>query len=108
MKQIQIDETLKSPFVNFNYNDGIIELKGRSFMANAKEFYKPLVDEWLTEYLKQPKETTTLNMAMDFFNTSSSMWIMHIFSKLITLSNNNYKVIINWYFQDLELFRISC
>ena len=46
MEPISFEGTPKTPTVNFNADDGIVEIKGRSIPENSIEFYKPLVD-WL-------------------------------------------------------------
>lgn len=99
MGKISIEGTSKTPTVTFNSEDGILELKGRSIPENSIEFYKSLVDG-LDEYAKNPKDTTKVNMQLEYFNTSSSKCILDIFKKLETIHKSGKEVVINWYYEE--------
>ena len=81
MEDLILSGTEKTPTVNFNYNEGNLELRGRSIPENSIEFYKPLVDA-LDAYSKNPKSLTRVNIHLEYFNTSSSKCILDIFKKL--------------------------
>ena len=69
MDPIVIEGTPKTPVVNFNSNAGVLEIKGRSIPENAIEFYKPLI-EWIESYGSGPKETTNVNIQLEYFNVT--------------------------------------
>ena len=75
MKVIEIRGNKKIPTILFNSEKGLIEMKGRSIVENAPGFYEPLID-WLNDYEKNPKPETTVNIHMEYFNTSSSKWTL--------------------------------
>jgi len=99
MEPIAITGTPKTPSIHFDPETGIIEIKGRSIPENSIEFYKPLVD-WLDVYAETPSDKTTVNIQLEYFNTSSSKCILDVFKKLETVSKNNNAVIINWYYEE--------
>ena len=99
MDSISIEGTPKTPTVNFNADNGTVEIKGRSIPENSIEFYKPLVD-WLEEYLNTPKEKTEVNIQLEYFNTSSSKCILDVFKKLEAIYKSGNDVIINWYYEE--------
>jgi len=99
MEPLIYDATPKTPYVRFDPDTGILEIKGRSIPENSIEFYKILID-WLDEYSKNPKEKTIVNIQLEYFNTSSSKCILDFFKKLEALYKNNYDVIIIWYYED--------
>jgi hypothetical protein len=99
MESISIEGTPKTPSVSFDANTGIIEIKGRSIPENSIEFYRPLV-EWLEEYSKEPQKLTTVNIQLEYFNTSSSKCILDVFKKLETIKKARNEVIINWYYEE--------
>lgn len=99
MESISIEGTPKTPTVNFNAETGIIEIKGRSIPENSIEFYRPLV-EWLEEYSKGPQKLTTVNIQLEYFNTSSSKCILDVFKKLEAIKKAKNDVIINWYYEE--------
>jgi len=98
MESIYIKETLKTPLINSDPGEGIIEIKGRSSPENSVVFYKPLF-EWLADYVKEPVEKTTVNIQLDFFNTSSSKCLLEIFKQLEAIKNINRDVIVNWFYE---------
>ena len=99
MESISIEGTPKTPTVNFNAETGIIEIKGRSIPENSIEFYRPLV-EWLEEYSKGPQKLTTVNIQLEYFNTSSSKCILDVFKKLEAIHKGKNEVIINWHYEE--------
>ncbi|OFX88575.1 MAG: nuclear pore complex subunit [Bacteroidetes bacterium GWF2_33_16] len=99
MESISIEGTPKTPSVSFDANTGIIEIKGRSIPENSIEFYRPLV-EWLEEYSKEPQKLTTVNIQLEYFNTSSSKCILDVFKKLEAIKKARNEVIINWYYEE--------
>ncbi len=99
MEPLIIEGTAKTPSVNFNASEGLIEIKGRSIPENSIEFYKPLVD-WLEEYSKAPASLTKVNIQLEYFNTSSSKCILDVFKKLEAIYKAKNEVIINWYYEE--------
>ena len=99
MESISIEGTPKTPTVNFDASTGIIEIKGRSIPENSIEFYRPLV-EWLEEYSKEPQDLTTVNIQLEYFNTSSSKCILDVFKKLEAIKKARNEVVINWYYEE--------
>ncbi len=99
MESISIEGTPKTPTVNFDATTGIIEVKGRSIPENSIEFYRPLV-EWLEEYSKEPQKLTTVNIQLEYFNTSSSKCILDVFKKLESIKKARNEVVINWYYEE--------
>ncbi len=99
MEPISIEGTPKTPTVKFDSDAGLVEIKGRSIPENSIEFYKPLVD-WLDEYAANPKDETTVNIQLEYFNTSSSKCILDVFKKLEAVNKGDNKVAINWYYEE--------
>jgi len=96
MEDIRIEGTPKTPTVNFINNEGLLEIKGRSIPENSIEFYKPLI-EWIESYAQGPKDSTNINIQLEYFNTSSSKCILDLFKKLEAINNN---ITINWYYEE--------
>lgn len=99
MEALIIEGTQKTPTISFDPQKGQLEIKGRSIPENSIEFYKPLVD-WLEEYSEEASENTTVNVHLEYFNTSSSKCILDVFKKLEAIHKNNNAVLINWYYEE--------
>ncbi len=99
MKPLTIEGSPKTPYINFDVAKGVLEVKGRSIPENSIEFYKPLID-WLDEYGANPLKLTTVNVQLEYFNTSSSKCILDVFKKLEAIHNAKNEVVINWYYEE--------
>lgn len=96
------EQSPKTPIVNFDPSTGIFELKGKSIPENSILFYTPLF-EWLDNYIQSPQPKTTLNIQLDYFNTSSSKCIVDLFKKLEMINKNGKgEVLINWLYDDQD------
>lgn len=98
MENLVIDGSAKTPSIDFDSGTGVLELKGRSIPENSIEFYKPLND-WLESYSSAPKEKTTIDVRLEYFNTSSSKCILDFFKRLEKVNGGNTTVHVNWYFE---------
>ena len=99
MESILRDGTQKTPSIEFDANTGKIEIKGRSIPENSIEFYNPLI-AWLEEYSKVSKDTTEVNIQLEYFNTSSSKCILDVFKKLEVISKAGSDVKVNWFYEE--------
>lgn len=99
MENLQLEGTAKTPSIHFDATAGKLELKGRSIPENSVEFYKPL-NEWIDNYGKNPLSNTTVDVKLEYFNTSSSKCILDLFKKLESISGSKTTVAVNWYFEE--------
>lgn len=99
MENLKLDGSAKTPAVNFDFDNGSMELKGRSIPENSVEFYQPL-NEWIDGYATSPKGKTVVDIKLEYFNTSSSKCILDLFKKLESLNGSETEVIVNWYFEE--------
>jgi hypothetical protein len=96
MEDIRIVGTPKTPTVNFIASEGILEIKGRSIPENSIEFYKPLI-EWIESYAPSAANATSVNIQLEYFNTSSSKCILDVFKKLEAI---RAEIVVNWYYEE--------
>ncbi|MFO7850982.1 MAG: DUF1987 domain-containing protein [Bacteroidota bacterium] len=99
MEPIIIEGTPKTPTVHFDSSQGVFKLEGRSIPENSVEFYKPLVD-WLDRYKENPLPRTTVEVKLEYFNTSSSKCILDVFKKLEIIHKSKNDVEIKWYYEE--------
>jgi len=78
---------------------GLVEIKGRSQPENTAEFYRPLMD-WVDEYVTKKKKKTTINIELEYFNTSSSKVLLNILRKFEAIESSKENVLVNWYYED--------
>ena len=99
MDIFHLDAKQNTPFVHFDAQLGVMEMKGRSTPENSVEFYSPILD-WLDHYCKNPAEQTVVNVRYEYFNTSSSKCILDVFKKLSKLHKEGKTVKVNWYYEE--------
>ncbi|MEA3554243.1 MAG: DUF1987 domain-containing protein [Campylobacterota bacterium] len=98
MENLNIAETKYTPVINLDLN-GTISMVGKSYPKNTFEFYAPMMD-WVKEYFEtSAKETTTINLEITYFNSSSSKLFFDFFD-LLEENNDDYDIAINWIFDE--------
>lgn len=97
MENIVISGTSKTPDVNFDSTTGKLDISGRSIPENSYQFYEPLLT-WLDTYSTTPQKNTLLTFKLDYFNTSSSMYILGILKKLEKLHLAGNKTEVKWFY----------
>ncbi len=101
MEELKIEANAKTPEVHCR-PDGTITLKGKSIPEHSVEFYKPVYD-WLDAYAAAPAVKTTLEMEMEYFNTSSSKCLLDIFRKLEPLqASGKSEVTVKWRYEEAD------
>jgi len=53
---------------------------------------------WVNEYIKNPKATTNLRLNLEYFNTSSAIWLAKIVAALSSIKGDECTLIIHLYF----------
>jgi len=89
----------QTPEINFDASSGILEIMGRSIPENTFEFFNPVL-EWLEEYAKSPAPKTIVKVNLEYFNTSSSKYILEIFKRIKTILNDGNDVLVEWYYEE--------
>ncbi len=97
-KRFHIDRTETSPQIDMDLDQGVLDFIGRSLPHNSEQFYSR-VYRWIEEYLQEPKGETTVNMKLDYLDTSSSKHLYNIFQKLDAVSERGQHVKVNWHFE---------
>jgi hypothetical protein len=84
------------PVVSLNYETGVCEISGESYMEETYKFYQPVL-KWLQNYTSE-KMSIEFNFRLTYFNTSSSRAILEIFGILKKFHDKGGKVNVNWYY----------
>jgi hypothetical protein len=98
MDSLVFEGSPKTPTIQFDAENGIFSILGRSIPENSLDFYKPVLD-WLDQYIDSPREETQVNIKLEYFNTSSSKCILDVFKKLEVVFKRGKKVVINWHYE---------
>ena len=99
MDKLYLEGTKQTPEINFDADSGILEIKGRSIPENTFEFFNPVLT-WLEQYASSPADKTIVKVNLEYFNTSSSKYILEIFKRVKTVFNDGHDVIVEWYYEE--------
>jgi hypothetical protein len=99
MDELVIEKTVKTPFINFDAQSGILKIIGRSIPENPEEFYRKLFD-WLNEYFKKPQDETLINVQLEYINSGSSKFILEFFQLIQDSKSKGNNCKINWYYEE--------
>ena len=98
MENFIIKETKYTPEVNFNTQEGILNIKGNSYPENTLEFYDPILKLLENFFKKTKREKIELNIEIVYFNSSSSRVFFEIFD-LIEDFSDKLGFTINWIYE---------
>lgn len=99
MEKVFIEPTRTTPLVNFDPDEGLLEMKGRSSPENSIQFYQKVLDN-LEEFARSGGDSFTANISFEYFNTSSSKCLFDVFKRLSKLDAVGKTVTINWYYEE--------
>lgn len=98
MNNYIVESTKSTPYLELNYEDNNLILKGESYPENAFNFYEPiykLIDEYFQSYDK-----LTADFQLSYINTSSIKCLMMLFDKLNTVFLDGKAININWHYDE--------
>lgn len=81
LEKINIEATTLSPFIFLDSEKGIIEMSGRSIIAESESFYKPII-EWIDDYLDSPCSKTIFICSFDYYNNLFSKILFNLFRNM--------------------------
>ena len=99
MDKLVIEGTKQTPKIDFDPTSGVLHISGRSIPENTFEFFNPVLT-WLDEYNGVAPENTVINVSLEYFNTSSSKYILEIFKRLKGLMDDDKNVLVKWYYEE--------
>ena len=98
MQNVKLEATLYTPFINFDFENGSFEIRGKSIPEDSHKFYNPLIS-LVEEYSNNPLKKTIASIHLTYFNTSSSKQILEIFRNLEKVYKAGNELLIKWYYE---------
>jgi hypothetical protein len=97
MEKYYSEGTKMTPEIVLDAVNHIYKISGNSRPENPMQFYKP-VFEWLSSHLTNSDTKLTLEMKMDYFNTSTSKIFLDLF-EMFEGHDATENVHVVWYYQ---------
>lgn len=102
---LELPATEKTPAVTLRPDQGLLEITGCSIPENADRFYSPIQDR-IEQYALAPKPKTTFRVALTYFNSSTSKYLLDLMKRLEDLHAAGLsQVVLEWCFArgDLDM-----
>ena len=99
-ESLRIEATEDTPLIDFNVETGVFQVTGRALPEDAHEFFKP-IEDWVQEYAESPKDKTTVEMRIDYFNSAATRYIFNLlmcFEDIV--DEEKGEVTIVWYYKE--------
>jgi hypothetical protein len=96
LKDLTIEQTPKTPQIDLSQFTGDLIFSGKSIPENAAKIYEPVLN-WVTEYILEARPTTNIRFNLEYYNTSSSIWLTKILKVLIRINDPDYALILHLY-----------
>lgn len=100
MDNFYIEATATSPEIDFRFDQNLLSMKGESYPENAAAFYAPIVQQLRTYLASREGATITANIALAYFNSSSTKMLFSIFDALDQSAEAGNGVEVNWYYEE--------
>lgn len=101
MDKLRLEATRMTPYIYFDPDAGILEIRGKSSPENTIEFYYQLFEK-LEEYVVFGMNSLSANIYFEYFNTSSSKCLFDLFRKLSLIDQTGRNVVINWHYESWD------
>ncbi|OQX27925.1 MAG: hypothetical protein BWK80_02745 [Desulfobacteraceae bacterium IS3] len=100
MENLKLEATKDTPEINFDAQQHLIEVRGKSYPENTAEFYSPIF-VWMEKYLSQLKdEQVTVNIDIIYFNSSSSKVLLDFFETFENAAGAGRNITVNWFYEE--------
>lgn len=108
MEKLKLNNTLRTPKIEFNPANGLFEISGVSLIENTLDFYQPILN-WLQSYLENPYPTTKFIFKLNYSNTSSYQFIYDMLNLINTEHNKKTILSVDWYYasDDIDMREIG-
>ena len=95
--EIILDKTNDTPLVHFA--PGLLVIEGRSITEDVFGFWTPL-QNWVESYTANPEATTSIEIGLEYTNSSSNKFISQILRKITSIAEKGYKVEVTWKYEE--------
>lgn len=97
MENLFIAATVTSPEIDFRFDQNVLSLRGESYPENAAAFYAPVIEQLNAWLSSGPAEAITIEVALTYFNSSSTKMLFSVFDALDRAASSGKQVQVNWY-----------
>jgi hypothetical protein len=103
-EDLHLKASQKTPEVSLNRENGEFRLEGRLYPENPFAFFDT-INVWMDYYLSLNPSSLDMFIDVSYYNTTSSKLFLNFLKKVVSFSNDNFKLKICWQYntQDEEM-----
>lgn len=98
MNNLKISDSKDTLGVACDVKTGNINMEGNSYPMDAAEFFSPVFD-WLDQYINDIKGELTLNLRINYLNSSSTKCLFDLIDRVEEYFTEGGKVHVKWYYK---------
>ncbi len=100
MDAIKIEQTERSPEIDFNFDTNLFLIRGESYPEDVPAFYGPNIDALERHFKAMEEGAVEFNFELIYFNSTSAKVMMRLFELLEETASNGVTVTINWRYDE--------
>ncbi len=94
---LNIPANIDTPSILCDNESASMHIKGISIPENSMEFYDVII-KWISTNIDTTKADFNINIALEYFNTSSLKSLLNLIKAAIQKNSDVFKVNVNWYY----------
>ena len=98
MNPLKIEPFLQTPEINFDPESGKMMLSGKSYPADAIEFYQPII-EWSKKYSDSNSQSTELICEIEYLNSASQKQLVELIMAFKPMADKD-KLLVIWKYEE--------
>jgi hypothetical protein len=91
-----------TPKLHLDSVTGTFSIEGKTYTEDAHAFYGPVLDWFERNYLPSPAVHTSVEVKLEYYNTSNILAVFSMLRKLEPLVRKGLNVTVKWYYNDLD------
>lgn len=105
MENLFIKSKYNTPEIKFDANNGNLKIKGRSHPENADIEFEIVLD-WIERYIKAPNQKTTMEIDLEYFNSTSAKILITLL-EILTDGKDKTDLKIKWFYYDEDTYETA-
>lgn len=101
MQKLIIAETKSSPGVELDPVTNIFKFYGSSYVSDAHEFFKPIID-WVDAYVVSLTKPVKLifQLSFQYINSTSSRFVLVLLRRVMESGNSKVDLTVEWIYDE--------
>lgn len=105
MANLKIEQSKHSPLIDFDHEQALLKIEGKSYPENTFEFYEPVIT-WIKNFVKNSPKNINIEIKLSYYNSSSSKILFDIFDLLNQSNQEKANISVKWIFShDNEIIK---